>query len=161
MKSLSTVQEIEKPSFLAVGRVRDRVALALYSDSSNDQSDQLTGIFRKLLVAAPTKFARGQEKRLHWIGKGLSCYLDARGQILYCAVTSLSYADYRAFALLHTLEALVSQRGDIDAVKEGGLNSMLGLMPKNLVAEYEGATEEEDEEKEEDEGEEEDDNKEE
>merc|ERR1719203_290925 len=97
--------------FLAVGRVKDAVTLASYSDTETvQQREQTEDIFKKLLSAARQKLKPGQRTRLQWNDGSVCCLMDQQGALLYCVVTSfMEYPERFAYQLLQELMAAAQQ----------------------------------------------------
>jgi len=128
-------------SFLAVGRVKDSTTLAYHiATDVQEQQTATKEIFTKLLAAAATKLTAGQRTRLQWNDGSVCCLMDAKGENLYCVVTSLlTYPERLAYQLLYDLVASTSQMPDLETCPENGLNEDLGPKMKELVAYYEDA----------------------
>lgn len=125
--------------FLAVGRVKDAVTLASYSDTETvQQKEQTEDIFKKLLSAARQKLKPGQRTRLQWNDGSVCCLMDQQGHLLYCVVTSfMEYPERFAYQLLQEKMKEVQSLGPIDDVPENGLNEALQKKMQELLAKYE------------------------
>merc|ERR1719149_159038 len=125
--------------FLAVGRVRDAMTLASYSDTETvQQRDQTEEIFKKLLAAARQKLKPGQRTRLQWNDGSVCCLMDQQGTMLYCVVTSfMEYPERFAYQLLQELMGSVQQQGGADDCAENGLLEGLKQKMMDLLQKYE------------------------
>lgn len=125
--------------FLAVGRVKDAVTLASFSDTETaQQREQTEEIFKKLLAAARQKLKPGQRTRLQWNDGSVCCLMDQQGSLLYCVVTSfMEYPERFAYQLLQELMGAVSQQGSVEDVAENGLTAVLKPKMQELLEKYE------------------------
>eukprot|EP00929_Paragymnodinium_shiwhaense_P097652 TRINITY_DN59285_c0_g1_i1.p1 TRINITY_DN59285_c0_g1~~TRINITY_DN59285_c0_g1_i1.p1 ORF type:complete len:263 (-),score=90.46 TRINITY_DN59285_c0_g1_i1:106-894(-) len=130
--------------FVAVGRVKDAVCLALCSSAdAQDQEEHTAVTFGKLLQAAKIKLKPGHRTRLQLNKGSLVCMMDQKGEILLCVVTAfLQYPERFAYQMLSELNGIIKNKEwldekefqdfqDIQAFSKGGLNKF--LKPKMLA----------------------------
>jgi hypothetical protein len=127
--------------FLAVGRVEDSLTLACYFDSVTDeQKEQVQEVFKKLMQAGEQKLEKGSRIRLQWNNGSVCCFMDQKGILLYCVVTSLiTYPERLAYQLLYDLVVSVQALGEqvIETATEHSLNETLAGRMRELVVQYE------------------------
>jgi hypothetical protein len=127
--------------FLAVGRVKDGVTLASHFDSVTDeQKEQVKGVFKKLLQSGRDKFQVGQRIRLQWDSGSVCCFMDNQGTLLYCVVTSvITYPERLAYQLLYDLVVSMQALGEsaTEHATENSLNTTLKGKMRELVIMYE------------------------
>lgn len=133
--------------FLAVGRAEDAVTLASYSLCEKEEERRaIEEIFTKLLSAAKRKLKPDQRTRLQWNGGSVCCHMDAKGELLYCLVTSsISYPEKHAYRLIAEFMQVISKSyaSDIAEMQEGGLTKALQKQMSQLLEKYETMAQEE------------------
>eukprot|EP00928_Gymnodinium_smaydae_P081170 TRINITY_DN64732_c0_g1_i1.p1 TRINITY_DN64732_c0_g1~~TRINITY_DN64732_c0_g1_i1.p1 ORF type:complete len:240 (-),score=35.95 TRINITY_DN64732_c0_g1_i1:275-967(-) len=125
--------------FLAVGRVKDSVTLASYSSTESIQQGEHIEkeCFKKILAAAHRKLQAGMRMRMLWNKCAVMRWMDNKGELLYCVVTSSwDYPEQKAYELLKELMSHVTI-GDALGAAEHGLMDALTDPMEELINKYE------------------------
>eukprot|EP00927_Polykrikos_kofoidii_P075656 TRINITY_DN72027_c0_g1_i1.p1 TRINITY_DN72027_c0_g1~~TRINITY_DN72027_c0_g1_i1.p1 ORF type:complete len:192 (-),score=31.36 TRINITY_DN72027_c0_g1_i1:53-628(-) len=128
--------------FLAVGRVKDATSIASFSyieDSTLRANTE--DIFKKLLVAAPSKLVPSQRTRLQWKEGCVCCLMDSKGAYLYFVVNSfMEYPEQCSYQLLQEFMGFVQLTPNLENAPSDTLTQELRPKMEALMKKYEDPT---------------------